>query len=189
MSNGLLMKFRCYLLFLTAFICLSGFHCKKDKPPEEQLPPETHTGNGTFGCLINGTVFVPKGTPLAGPILSCAYQYINGGYHFQVTAREDNGSQTLTVGIFTDSLEISDGIQLKLSVVKTGNAYGQHANLNLNSGNKIFYTDSINSGELKIDFLDTVNRIVSGTFWFDGITPGGEKVQIREGRFDTKYSL
>src|SRR6185369_9002662 len=151
------MKFRCYLLLFTVFLSLPGFHCKKHKIPHEQLPPETHTGRGTFGCLVNGNVFKPKGTPLAGPILSCAYQYINGGYHFQVKAREDNGSQTLSVGIFTDSLEISQGIQLRLSLRGSGSAYGQHGNLNLNSSNKVFYTDSTNSGELKINFLDTIN--------------------------------
>jgi hypothetical protein len=110
------MKFKFCFLFLLIFFFVLGFHCKKHRTPEEQLPPETHGGVGTFGCLVNGSVFVPKGTPLAGPILSCAYQYINGGYHFQVTAREDNSSQTLAVGIFTDSLEISQGIQLRLSL-------------------------------------------------------------------------
>jgi len=183
------MKFKFCFLFLLIFFSVLGFHCKKHRTPEEQLPPETHGGVGTFGCLVNGSVFVPKGTPLAGPILSCAYQYINGGYHFQVTAREDNSSQTLAVGIFTDSLEISQGIQLRLSLRGSGSAYGQHGNLNLNSSNKVFYTDSTNSGELKINFLDTINRIASGTFWFDGVAQDGEKVQIREGRCDVKYSL
>jgi len=184
------MKFRCYLLLFTVFLSLPGFHCKKHKIPHEQLPPETHTGRGTFGCLVNGNVFKPKGTPLAGPILSCAYQYINGGYHFQVKAREDNGSQTLSVGIFTDSLEISQGRQLILSQkFLSGNAYGQYGHYDLNASPKLFYSDSINAGELKIDFLDTINRVVSGTFWFDAINSGEEKVQVRSGRFDVKYSL
>lgn len=184
------MKFRNFILFLTVFICLSGFHCKKDKTPEEQLPPETHSGSGTFGCLINGAVFLPTGTPLAGPILSCGYQYINGGYYFQLKARQDIGSQTLTIALFTDSLEIEQGTLLRLSQKNlSGYAYGQHGHYEVSSTPKLFYTDSINVGELKINFLDTINRIVSGTFWFDGVTADGEKVQIREGRFDTKYSL
>ena len=184
------MKLRCYLFFLTVFVCLSGFHCKKDKTPAEQLPPETHTGSGTFGCLINGSVFLPKGTPLAGPILSCGDQYINGGYYFQLKARQDIGSRTLTIALFTDSLEILQGKVLRLSQKNlSGYAYGQHGHYELSSSPQLFYTDSINVGELKINFLDTINRVVSGTFWFDAMTSTGEKVQIREGRFDTKYSL
>jgi hypothetical protein len=179
-----------YLPLFIVFLSLPGFHCKKHKIPQEQLPPETHTGRGTFGCLINGIVFKPKGTPLAGPILSCAYQFINGGYYFQVHARQDIGSQTLSAGLFTDSLEILQGKLLKLSQRNlSGNAYGQHGHYDLNSSPKLFYTGSINSGELKIDFLDTINRVVSGTFWFDAINSGGEKVQVRSGRFDVKYSL
>jgi hypothetical protein len=107
-----------------------------------------------------------------------------------VKAREDNGSQTLSVGIFTDSLEISQGRQLILSQkFLSGNAYGLYGHYDLNATPELFYSDSINSGELKIDFLDTINRVVSGTFWFDAINSGGEKVQVRSGRFDVKYSL
>lgn len=29
--------------------------------------------------------------------------------------------------------------------------------------------------------------IIAGTFWFDAINDKGEKVQIREGRFDWQY--
>ena len=34
--------------------------CKKNKDVEPQLPPETTTGAMTFGCKVNGKVFVPK---------------------------------------------------------------------------------------------------------------------------------
>ena len=40
-------------------LCAAG--CKKDKASEDQLPPATQTGANTFGCLVNGKVFVPKG--------------------------------------------------------------------------------------------------------------------------------
>ena len=69
------MKFRT-TLYLLISVLLSASHCKKDKTPEDQLPPETQTGAGTFGCLVNGNVFIPKGSPFSGPILSCAYQFI-----------------------------------------------------------------------------------------------------------------
>ena len=54
--------------------------------------------------------------------------------------------------------------------------------------NAIQYTTTATvTGELKITKLDTQQRIISGTFWFDAINSDGEKVEIREGRFDMRY--
>jgi hypothetical protein len=41
-------------------------------------------------------------------------------------------------------------------------------------------------GELVITRLDTVNMILSGTFWFDAMNMVNETVKIRDGRFDLK---
>lgn len=71
------------LLLLTT---LFFFQCRKHKSELEKLPPETQTGAEAFGCLVNGKVFTPKESPFAGPILSCAYQYVAGGYSFQLKA-------------------------------------------------------------------------------------------------------
>ena len=54
--------------------------------------------------------------------------------------------------------------------------------------NAIQYTTTATvTGELKITKLDTQQRIISGTFWYDAINSDGEKVEIREGRFDMRY--
>lgn len=55
-----------------------------------------------------------------------------------------------------------------------------------NYANK-FYTNTIKTGELKIIKLDPANSIISGTFWFDAENTTGEKVEIRQGRFDWRY--
>ncbi|MEO7444893.1 MAG: hypothetical protein ABIU55_05295 [Ferruginibacter sp.] len=49
------------IVTLTLFNCFVFASCKKDKTNEDQLPPPTQTGANTFGCKINGKVFVPKG--------------------------------------------------------------------------------------------------------------------------------
>lgn len=63
-------------LILILFTTFSLSCCNKDedKTPIEQLPPATTTGANTAGCLVDGEVFLPKGTSLGGPILSCFYQ-------------------------------------------------------------------------------------------------------------------
>ena len=56
---------------------------------------------------------------------------------------------------------------------------------NIYSSNQ-FYTTNLLNGELKITKLNTQQRIISGTFWVDAIL-SGEKIEIREGRFDMRY--
>lgn len=52
------MKHYSFLLFACLFsILLFAAHCKKDR---FELPPETTTGAMTFGCKVNGKVFVPR---------------------------------------------------------------------------------------------------------------------------------
>ncbi len=86
------MKYKFILLASLLIICLTASECKKRKMPInpiDQLPSETQTSANTFGCLVNGKVFLPKG-PSLSPILQCAYQYLNTnyskGYFFQLSA-------------------------------------------------------------------------------------------------------
>ena len=169
------------LLIVIAFI---SSKCEKDG----QLPAETQTGAGTFGCLVDGNVFKPKGSPFGGPILGCAYQLINGGYYFQLHASK-KGDINYGIGIFTDSLQIHQGETLILkNEFVPGEAYGLYA-ISEFQGLTNYLTNSIDTGEITIKKFDETNRIVSGTFWFDARNDSGKKVQVRDGRFDLKYSL
>ncbi len=49
-------------LFLAAFMILLAVSCKKKESsnPKDDLPPITHTGANTFGCLVDGKLFKPK---------------------------------------------------------------------------------------------------------------------------------
>ncbi len=48
-------------------------------------------------------------------------------------------------------------------------------------------TDSV-TGQITITFLDQVNQIVSGTFWFDALNKPGDTVHVRNGRFDMHFT-
>jgi hypothetical protein len=87
---------------------LFSFQCRKSQSEVGKLPPATQTGAETFGCLINGQLFKPKGSSFGGPILSCAYQFINGGYYFQLSAK-NKGDILTNVSLHTDSLTIEEG--------------------------------------------------------------------------------
>ena len=54
--------------------------------------------------------------------------------------------------------------------------------------NDIYKTDSTHTGELKITFIDKINKIVAGTFYFQAYNPVQSKtVNITNGEFRLKY--
>lgn len=180
------------LILLTTF-ALSC--CDKDdnKTPIEQLPAATTTGANTAGCLVNGKVFIRKGSSQFGPTLSCFYQQDQSGYHLGLSITEKGSVENKSVGIATNSEQLVENTTYKL-VARTSDVnnnyisnFGQFIiNSNITSSNQ-FYTTNINIGELKITKLDTKQKIISGNFWFDAINLDGEKVQVRDGRFDMRY--
>ncbi|MEO6837647.1 MAG: DUF6252 family protein [Ginsengibacter sp.] len=186
------MKYTFLIISSFFFITLTGSKCKKDKPisPADQLPPATQTGANTFGCLINGGVFLPKG-PSLGPILQCAYQYLNTdyskGYFFQLTAsHKNNNGDIVGIAIFSDSLEISEGSFI-LSDNKNGNATAQYSQFT-DTGNTVIYSKETLPGELTITKFDQINQIVSGTFWFNVVKNAGDTIKITDGRFDMQFT-
>jgi hypothetical protein len=174
----------CYVML----IMLTLVSCRKQRTELEKLPPATQTGAEIFGCLVNGEAFKPKGSPFGGPILSCAYQYINGGYYFQLSAKHRDDVLS-AVSIHSDSLQIQEGKTYKLEdFFKKGNASGRYVTGMISSETE-FLTTEVDKGELKITKLNETAHIVSGTFWFDAVNKVGQKVQVREGRFDLHYTL
>ncbi|MBS1580175.1 MAG: hypothetical protein JST29_11090 [Bacteroidetes bacterium] len=174
-----------YSLLIITIFAISCSSCKKSTPdPVSQLPPETQTGANTFGCLINGVAFKPKGSLFGPPSLQCAYQYLNGGYYFQLGASDDLHS----ISVGTDSLKIKENTTYQLlSFNNAGVASGQY---NYYGGTIIppVHTNPLYPGSLSITKYDSINQIVSGTFWFN-VVYNNDTVRITNGRFDMHYTL
>lgn len=179
-------------LFLLPLLCLLlTSSCKKDKvPPLEQLPAATQEGKNTFGCLINGKAFTPQSGGLfnSSP-KQCYYQYVKGSYYFHVSASNDKGANDiLKVMVETQGIKLEEDKTYPLDVErgKDGGA-GAHyiiARMHHNA----YMTGPGMAGELTVTHLDEERQIVSGIFWFDAVNKQGEKVQVREGRFDMRYT-
>lgn len=180
------------LLFL---FCLFTFNqCKKNKTnPVDELPPETQTGANTFGCLVNGKAFTPGGSSLSGPTKGAIYQYLiigsADGYTFAVSGTDKRNTEDISiVGFGFDSVRISNRVY-ELKTRRNGQGGGGYRKIDINYPNgNLFDTNENTTGEITITKFDTINQIVSGTFWFDAVNVSNEKVEIRDGRFDMRYT-
>lgn len=181
-------------LILILFTTFSLSCCNKDedKTPIEQLPPATTTGANTAGCLVNGVAFLPKGSSQFGPTLSCFYQQLQDGYHLGLSLTEKGTNENKSVNISTNPLQLIENSTYNLGE-QTNNGSNYNSNfgefwITSNIVNAIQYTTTATvTGELKITKLDMQQKIISGTFWYDAINSDGEKVQVRDGRFDMRY--
>ncbi len=191
------MKHKLFFIFGSLLlICLTTSNCKKHKTtadPVSQLPPETQVGANTFGCLVNGEVFLPKG-PSLNPILQCAYQYLytnsSNGYFFQLSANAKGKKECelFSVSIGTNSLQIVEGKTYELVNYDKGRSAAQYSYFftcgqftNYNTSNEVV-------GQLNIKRFDEINQVASGTFWFNAVNSNGDTVHVTDGRFDMQFT-
>ncbi len=173
------------LFFLFSLFTFS--QCKKNKtdPP---LPPETITGAMTFGCKVNGKVFVPEDGN-GKPGLFVEYPYLgngpDGGFHLNIPAFNYQSSPKRGVSIVTDSLLLFEGVSYYFedSIGSAKAFYLEEAN----NGLVVYHKLKSDTGSLFITRHDQVNKILSGTFSFSGTNDNGAKVYVTEGRFDIRY--
>ena len=189
------MKHKFFLIFSSLLlICLTTSNCKKHKTivdPVSQLPPETQVGANTFGCLVDGKVFVPKGGGVT-PILTCYYQYIYYpspvGYVFQVAANNKSETSVLkSIYILCDSIRLEERGVYKLQNEGGGRSVGNYSNYTI-SALIDYFTYLPFSGELTLKKFDEINQIASGTFWFNAVSSNGDTVHVTDGRFDMQFT-
>lgn len=169
------MKVLCLYIMLFLLGCSA---CKTDVlNPKEELPAATQEGKNTIGFLVDGNIWLPKG--------GFNFPAMNGFY--------ENGSLYLranrTGGEALNQFGIDHGY---ITGLGTFNLYPSDNKRFISTffyidGKSKYITSSVSSGELNITKLDSINEIISGTFYFDAVNEAGEIVEIRDGRFDLKY--
>lgn len=180
-------KHRMFILVIALFPLwgLGGLSCSKDDntPAIEKLPKATQKGAGTFGCLVDGKAFVHN-----DGIINCFYQYVDGGYYFGISGNNYDYQEVVSVFLGTQKKIITEGQTYSLFDREIGNAFGGGGVRTSSTNSQTMTTNNQYTGKLTITKLDTVQYIVSGTFWFDLKHPiTGDTVKVRQGRFDSHF--
>ena len=168
-------------------ICFCLAQCKKtSSAQEDQLPPATQTGANTFGCLVNGKVYIPKGyagtgTPNPRIIFDIG---LDGLPYLQIIAKQF-GQSNLQEGsfiLFTDSL-ISIGTH---NIYTNKKQIGYGSRFTANCG--ILPDDNVQfkTGIIQITKYDRLNGIISGIFNFKIKPSDCDTLSFTNGRFDFK---
>jgi len=150
--------------------------------PKDELPPETQTGANTFGCLINGEIFIPKGND-GTPNLDLYYLPDHDAGYFNLASYYINGGVERSIIIIFDSIS-----RVGINVISP-NRWAVVSYFEYKNGGGCDYTDDeITSvvGELEIKKLDLNKKIIAGTFHFLLHNEDCDTLKIENGRFDLK---
>lgn len=204
------------IIFLLALLLAFAYAlllpaCHKDAPDPpvpppvvlpDTLPPLTTVGANTFGCYVNGKLWLPKADwkAYADPEyfrllsgLSEGAPYL-GGY-MKAKTSTDSARQTISFG-FSGNLRGKGIFHTNLDGLIDPGKFEVRV-LDHLSG-KFYYPDYsrlTQSNRLEVTHLDTVLNILSGEFsftlyegWDNKITNRKDSLVITNGRFDVKYS-
>lgn len=184
-------------LLLLLLLPLLGAQCEKEEiptPPETfQLPPITQTGEHTFGCLLNGEVWVPRhysNSVINPPVVLQAYTDPGNDDRLSIFAkhwRKDDNSikEDIDLNVFPNSISDTTYFTNNQSDVFAAYVYSQYR------GGSYYYYFPISSklSWIYLSRFDTIKGIASGTFSIDllNINSNQDSVHIREGRFDILF--
>lgn len=194
------MKTRTASLLLAALLGLT--QCKKQgAEPQEQLPEATQTGQNSAGCRVDGQLWLPRhnGTTISGnpiPAVSAVWRKAPTGAHplalsFSKYIDQEHAHNQTGVFLYLPNITQPGTFVLDQAanpqVVNGPTAYAAFTFYRPSPDQELLSGPAA-PGRLVVTRLDTVARIVSGTFEFTARqASGGPTVRVSEGRFDCKF--
>jgi len=172
-----------YFCWCVLLLTQCGQRKSRDPQPEAQLPAATQTGANTFGCLVNGEPWTPKGSNGTSNFSVVVNpSYAEGwlsvvAYRYGTTADDKQ-----TIGINSDSLG-----SIGTYTLRTG---GKHRAgiIDRKKGCEYFSMDSGTycKGSFTLTRVDLAAGVISGTFAFTLHKPGCDSIRVTNGRFDKR---
>jgi hypothetical protein len=182
-------KYCITLLFLLALLFSFCDKFKKKVKVKEELPIASQEGKNTFGCMVEGEVWLPKNYDPLNSIFSSYKPITLSYYNKNLTVRAKQKTKQYTersINIYSKNITKAGLYKLYLDDFnKTTTAY-VFTDLNLKTSTVFPISDTANSN-LIITKLDTVAKIISGSFSFDFILDN-RTVRVRDGVFDVKLN-
>jgi len=164
----------CKILYLLFILILNGcslFH----KNVDPSLPPITMEGKNTCGCIINGKIWVAT---------EYSINTGSGGYTFPAVSGNFYKKKFLNIFAGNSFTFLIRKPSIKTFSLKDTSLVKVLYYNPLSYKNHCLYEPQIADGILIISKLDTINKIVSGTFEFRTIPQCGDTTNITQGRFD-----
>lgn len=147
-----------YILLLITLLCLTA--CEEDESRDiTVMPPATEKGADTFGCLVDGWLYVGgRYQPLGFPDVLSSIEFIH----------------------HTEANKISASVWVKRDQNITFSILSPEKGKECALTNITFGEEKLEDGTVFISRYDPSSHIISGTF-----TNGG---RLTHGRFDVHYS-
>jgi hypothetical protein len=163
------MKAKMFFLSFTLFLLLSiGCECEEEKMV---MPPITSVGAHTFGCYINGDMFVHPKRKFVGQF----------GHSSLYADLKPSDLHVYSYDFNNRYISIVD------SCVEVGKINRPKSAVYRDEMNARFVMEDDLEGEIILSRFDPYNQIVSGTFSFSARNEKTDSiVTISEGRFDIK---
>jgi hypothetical protein len=175
------------LILIIIFISLLHPGCVKDPPPPspEVLPPITQTGANTFGCLMNGSVWIPTwhDNNSSPPVTTS----IDNSNNFNLIATrliKDNKQTTLAKSSI--SWHINNVKDTGTCFADPGNPWAAEWIDYMRCCYDYHPVCDHEKSWIHVSRLDLTQKIISGTFqltFINNMKPF-DTIKITEGRFD-----
>ena len=180
------------LLYLALATLTQCSKCKRDDPSPKQeiptvLPPETQSGVGSWGCLVNGHAYATlsstkcrgdwQGLNTLAVSADCNMSFSYGSDFFSTGMLLNGKLQSGQVFRLTKFNQPIDFTMSQFVVNATAAKYtcGYQGNY-------------IKTGQVELVKFDGVARIASGRFAFTLYEPGGcDTLRVTNGRFDVRF--
>lgn len=185
-----------HLLPAAALLLTLGACMREGVEPKRTLPEATQSGLNTAGAHVDGQVWLPATVLFAGTATKATYQRVNGHreltvYLRRVTDGKADPFQQTSIELFVPDLKAPGTVVIDQTIPlhTVGGEYPYATfSYSLPSPGREFITSAAMRGQLTVTRLDTVARIVAGTFAFQAQERGtATTANVTEGRFDLRY--
>lgn len=175
-------SFRLLPVLLAVLVSVSMLSCKKSNV----LPEVTQEGRNTFGCRLNGQLYLPKKDPpiRAATNFRVTLSSINLEIDYLIIASSRDRTENLGT-IWLSYLGAKENLRIGVFPILTEQQGG--FSFKYDRFGTVFTVDTERESRMEILRFDREARIVSGTFACSLVNPlTGERVEVTEGRFDVK---